>query len=161
MTENPIKLGTRGSPLALAQAHETRGLLMAAHGLPENAVEITVINTTGDKVQDRPLAEIGGKGLFTKELEDALLDGRIDIAVHSMKDVANQQVDSLTLDGVLPREDVRDGFISPTHGSIADLPHGAVVGSSSIRRRAQLLAMRPDLQMVEFRGNVQTRLGKG
>lgn len=156
----PIKLGTRGSPLALAQANETRDCLIKAHGLEPGAVEIIVIKTMGDKVQDRPLSEIGGKGLFTKEIEEALLDGRIDIAVHSMKDVANVQPDGLVLDRVLPREDVRDGFLSHAHASIADLPEGAVVGSSSIRRRAQLLRVRPDLKLVEFRGNVQTRLGK-
>ncbi len=158
--DSPLKIGTRGSPLALAQAHETRARLMAAHNLPEQAFSITVIQTTGDAVQDRPLSEIGGKGLFTKEIEQALLDGRIDIAVHSMKDVATVLPDALIIDCTLPREDVRDAFISPKYGAIADLPDGAVVGTSSLRRRAQLLAMRPDLKLVEFRGNVQTRLRK-
>jgi len=158
--DTPLKLGTRGSPLALAQAHETRDLLIKAHDLAPHAIAIEVISTTGDQVQDRPLSEIGGKGLFTKEIEDALLDGRIDIAVHSMKDVANAQPDGLVLDGVLEREDVRDGFISEQFGSIEDLPQGATVGSSSIRRRAQLVRTRPDLKLVEFRGNVQTRLAK-
>jgi len=158
--DSPLKIGTRGSPLALAQAHETRSRLMQAHGLPEGAFTIEVIQTTGDAVQDRPLSEIGGKGLFTKEIERALLDGRIDIAVHSMKDVATVLPEDLIIDCVLPREDVRDAFISRKYNSIADLPEGVTVGTSSLRRRAQLLAMRPDLKLVEFRGNVQTRLKK-
>ncbi|MCW3783509.1 MULTISPECIES: hydroxymethylbilane synthase [Albidovulum] len=156
----PLKIGTRGSPLALAQAFETRTRLMAAHGLPEDACEIVIIKTTGDRVLDRPLKEIGGKGLFTKEIEEALLAGDIDIAVHSMKDMPVAQPDGLTLDCYLPREDVRDAFVSPSAGSLADLPEGAVVGSSSLRRRAQLANRRPDLRIVEFRGNVQTRLKK-
>ncbi|RED18666.1 hydroxymethylbilane synthase [Pontivivens insulae] len=158
--DRPLKIGTRGSPLALAQAHETRRRLMDAHDMPEEAFAITVITTTGDAVQDRPLSEIGGKGLFTKEIEAALMDGRIDLAVHSTKDVANTLPDGLVLSTYLPREDVRDSFISRKHASIADLPQGAVVGCSSIRRRAQLLALRPDVSFVEFRGNVQTRLRK-
>jgi len=158
--DSPLKIGTRGSPLALAQAHETRSRLMAAHGLPEAAFTIAVIQTTGDAVQDRPLSEIGGKGLFTKEIERALLDGRIDIAVHSMKDVATALPEGLIIDCALPREDVRDAFISLKYNNISELPKGAVVGTSSLRRRAQLLAMRPDLKLVEFRGNVQTRLKK-
>lgn len=157
---SPLKIGTRGSPLALAQAFETRARLMAAHGLDEDACEIVIIKTTGDRVQDRPLKEIGGKGLFTKEIEEALLEGRIDIAVHSMKDMPVQQPAGLILDCYLPREDVRDAFVSTTHGRIADLPEGAVVGTSSLRRRAQLRHRRPDLRVVEFRGNVQTRLRK-
>lgn len=157
---NTLKIGTRGSPLALAQAVETRDLLMAAHDMPEEAFEIKVIQTTGDAVQDRPLSEIGGKGLFTKEIQAELLSGGIDIAVHSMKDVANFLPDGLVLSTVLKREDVRDAFISLKYKSIDELPRGATVGSSSIRRRAQLASMRPDLQMVEFRGNVQTRLRK-
>ncbi len=158
--DSPLKIGTRGSPLALAQAHETRSRLMQAHGLPEGAFTVEVIQTTGDAVQDRPLSEIGGKGLFTKEIERALLDGRIDIAVHSMKDVATALPEGLVIDCTLPREDVRDAFISLKYKSISELPEGAVVGTSSLRRRAQLLAMRPDLTLVEFRGNVQTRLKK-
>lgn len=165
MTQNPtptrpLKIGTRGSALALAQAHETRDRLMAAHGLPQDAFEIVVIKTTGDRVLDRPLKEIGGKGLFTREIEDALSSGGIDIAVHSMKDMPVEQPDGLLIDCYLPREDVRDAFISPHFASIADIPQGAVVGSSSLRRRAQLAFVRPDLQLVEFRGNVQTRLKK-
>ncbi len=156
----PLKIGTRGSPLALAQAYETRSRLMAAHGLEEAAFEIVVIKTTGDKVLDRPLKEIGGKGLFTLEIEEAMLAGDIDIAVHSMKDMPVEQPHGLVLDTYLPREDVRDAFVSTSVGRLADLPEGAVVGSSSLRRRAQLANRRPDLQLVEFRGNVQTRLKK-
>nr|WP_235829680.1 hydroxymethylbilane synthase [Frigidibacter oleivorans] len=156
----PLKIGTRGSPLALAQAFETRRRLMAAHGLPEDAFEIVVIKTTGDRVLDRPLKELGGKGLFTKEIEDQLLAGQIDIAVHSMKDMPVAQPGGLVIDCFLPREDVRDAFVSPHAARIADLPPGAVVGTSSLRRRAQLAHRRPDLRLVEFRGNVQTRLRK-
>ena len=158
--ETPLKIGTRGSPLALAQAHETRDRLMAAHDLPEAAFEVVVIKTTGDQVQDRALAEIGGKGLFTKEIEEALLAGRIDIAVHSMKDMPTVLPDGLGISCLLPREDVRDAFVSQRHAAIGELPEGAVVGTSSLRRRAQLLNRRPDLGVVEFRGNVQTRLRK-
>lgn len=156
----PLKIGTRGSALALAQAHETRDRLMAAHGLTADAFQIVVIKTTGDRILDRPLKEIGGKGLFTREIEEALTQGEIDIAVHSMKDMPTLQPDGLVIDCLLPREDVRDAFVSPHHASIADLPQGAVVGSSSLRRRAQLAHRRPDLKLVEFRGNVQTRLKK-
>lgn len=156
----PFRIGTRGSPLALAQAHETRDRLAAAHGLPPEAFEIVVIKVTGDQVQDKALREIGGKGLFTREIEEALLSGAIDIAVHSMKDMPTVQPDGLILDCYLPREDVRDAFVSPTAAGLADLPQGATVGSSSLRRRAQLKLRRPDLQVVEFRGNVQTRMRK-
>lgn len=156
----PLKIGTRGSMLALAQAYETRSRLAVAHGLPENAFEIVVIKTTGDRITDRPLKEIGGKGLFTREIEDALTDGQIDIAVHSMKDMPTLQPDDLVIDCLLPREDVRDAFVSPQFDSIAAIPAGAVVGTSSLRRRAQLAHRRPDLTIVEFRGNVQTRLRK-
>ncbi|WP_374421898.1 hydroxymethylbilane synthase [Paracoccus sp. (in: a-proteobacteria)] len=158
--QNPLRIGTRGSALALAQAHETRDRLMAAHGLSADAFEIVVIKTTGDRVLDRPLKEIGGKGLFTREIEDALSAGEIDIAVHSMKDMPTIQPEGLVIDCYLPREDVRDAFVSPHFASISELPQGAVVGSSSLRRRAQLAARRPDLELVEFRGNVQTRLKK-
>lgn len=160
--DRPLKIGTRGSPLALAQAHETRDRLMAAHGLPESAFEIVVIKVTGDQILDRPLKEIGGKGLFTREIEEALLAGEIDIAVHSSKDMPTVQPEGLALDVFLPREDVRDAFVAPEGGPsrLADLPQGATVGTSSLRRRAQLLARRPDLRVVEFRGNVQTRLRK-
>jgi hydroxymethylbilane synthase len=156
----PLKIGTRGSPLALWQAHETRRCLMAAHALPEAAFEIVIIKVTGDQILDKPLKEIGGKGLFTREIEEALLDGGIDIAVHSMKDMPTVQPDGLVLDCYLPREDVRDAFVSPSVGGLAELPQGATVGSSSLRRRAQLALRRPDLRLVEFRGNVQTRMRK-
>ena len=158
--DRPLRIGTRGSPLALAQAQETRARLMAAHDLPQAAFEIVVIKVTGDQVLDRALKEIGGKGLFTREIEEALLDGGIDIAVHSMKDMPVLQPEGLVLDCYLPREDVRDAFVAPGVARLADLPAGAVVGSSSLRRRAQLKHRRPDLELVEFRGNVQTRLKK-
>ncbi|MES2968772.1 MAG: hydroxymethylbilane synthase [Pseudomonadota bacterium] len=156
----PLKIGTRGSPLALWQAHEVRRCLMAAHALPQEAFQIVVIKVTGDQVLDKPLKEIGGKGLFTREIEEALSDGGIDIAVHSMKDMPVLQPDGLVLDCYLAREDVRDAFVSPDVARLADLPQGAVVGSSSLRRRAQLTLRRPDLRLVEFRGNVQTRMKK-
>ncbi len=157
---SPLKIGTRGSPLALAQAYETRRRLAVAFDLPEEAFVIKVIKTTGDKILDRPLKEIGGKGLFTREIEDDMLSGAIDIAVHSMKDMPVLQPEGLVLDTYLPREDVRDAFVSAGHNRLEDLPSGAVVGTSSLRRRAQLLNFRPDLNVVEFRGNVQTRLKK-
>lgn len=157
---HPFKIGTRGSPLALWQAHEVRRCLMAAYALPEAAFEIVVIKVTGDQILDKALKEIGGKGLFTREIEEALLDGGIDIAVHSMKDMPTVQPAGLILDCYLPREDVRDGFVSPVVAGLMDLPQGATVGSSSLRRRAQLAHRRPDLKLVEFRGNVQTRMKK-
>ena len=159
-TAQPFKIGTRGSPLALWQAHEVRRSLMAAFSQPLEAFEIVVIKVTGDLVQDRALKEIGGKGLFTREIEDALAAGHIDIAVHSMKDMPVLQPSGLLLNCYLPRADVRDGFVSHVAQNIADLPQGAVVGSSSLRRRAQLAHRRPDLHLVEFRGNVQTRMRK-
>jgi hydroxymethylbilane synthase len=155
-----LRIGTRGSPLALVQAHETRDRLVAAHGLNPADIEIVVISVTGDQIRDRPLAEIGGKGLFTKEIEEALLAGNIHMAVHSMKDLPAVLPDGLVIAAVLPREDARDAFLSLTANSIAELPVGAKVGSSSVRRTAQLLRMRPDLKTVLFRGNVQTRLRK-
>jgi hydroxymethylbilane synthase len=160
----PLRIGTRGSPLALAQARETRARLMAAFDLPEGAFEIVVIKTTGDDRSlidaDVALKTLGGKGLFTKEIEEDMLSGKIDIAVHSMKDMPVLQPEGLMLDCYLPREDVRDAFVALEHGSLADLPTGAKVGSSSLRRRAQLKVRRPDLEVVEFRGNVQTRMKK-
>lgn len=158
----PIKIGTRGSPLALAQAHETRDRLRAAHPAlaADDAIEIIVIKTTGDMVLDRALAEVGGKGLFTKEIDEAMLDGRIDLAVHSMKDVPTWLPDGIDLPCILPREDVRDVFISPKAKSLADLPAGAVVGTASLRRQALVLAKYPHLKVETFRGNVQTRLKK-
>ncbi|MEM9358696.1 MAG: hydroxymethylbilane synthase [Pseudomonadota bacterium] len=155
-----FRIGTRGSPLALAQAHETRDRLAEAHDLPRAAFEIVVIKTTGDQVQDRPLKEIGGKGLFTREIEEDLLAERIDIAVHSMKDMPVEQPTGLLLDTYLPREDPRDAFISASATSITDLPEATTVGTSSLRRKAQVLNRRPDLKVVEFRGNVQTRMRK-
>ena len=163
MSANPLlKLGTRGSPLALAQAAEVRRRLAAAHPelAPEGAVETVVIRTTGDRVQDRTLAEIGGKGLFTKEIEEALADGRIDAAVHSMKDVPTWLPDGMTIAVVLPREDPRDALFSDGAESLAALPAGALVGTASLRRQAQVLAARPDLTVVPIRGNVDTRLRK-
>ena len=133
---------------------------MAAFDLPEAAFEIVVIKVTGDQIQDRALKDIGGKGLFTREIEEALLEGGIDIAVHSMKDMPTRQPEGLLLDCYLEREDVRDAFVSPDVKSLGDLPQGATVGSSSLRRRAQLALRRPDLKLVEFRGNVQTRMRK-
>ncbi|MDK3018731.1 hydroxymethylbilane synthase [Pseudodonghicola flavimaris] len=160
----PLRIGTRGSPLALAQAHETRDRLAAAFDLPQAAFEIVVIKTTGDDAaliaRDTALKTLGGKGLFTKEIEEQLIAGGIDIAVHSMKDMPVAQPEGLLLDCYLPREDVRDAFVSPGLRGWADLPQGAVAGTSSLRRRAQLLNRRPDLRVVEFRGNVQTRLKK-
>lgn len=156
----PLRIGTRGSPLALWQAHEVRRSLMAAFDLAEAAFEVVVIKVTGDMIQDRALKEIGGKGLFTREIEEALLDGTIDIAVHSMKDMPTLQPAGLLLDCYLPREDVRDAFVSPSVAALGALPQGAVVGSSSLRRRSQLALRRPDLTLVEFRGNVQTRMRK-
>ena len=160
----PLRLGTRGSPLALAQAHETRDRLAAAFGLPASAFEIVVIRTTGDNHAminaDKPLKDIGGKGLFTREIEEALLAGTIDLAVHSMKDMPVHQPEGLVIDCYLPREDVRDAFVCPGFARLADLPDGARVGTSSLRRRAQVLAAYPGLDVVQFRGNVQTRLRK-
>ncbi len=158
--ENPMRIGTRGSPLAMAQAYETRARLAAAFEIPQAAFEIVVIKVTGDVIQDRPLKDIGGKGLFTREIEEDLLAGKIDIAVHSMKDMPTIQPGGLLLDTYLPREDPRDAFVAPTLSALDQLAEGAVVGTSSLRRRAQLLHQRPDLQVVEFRGNVQTRLKK-
>ncbi len=160
MQTTVFRIGTRGSALALAQAHETRARLMAAHGLPEEAFAIVVISTSGDRIQDRPLSEAGGKGLFTKEIEEALLDGRIDIAVHSSKDMPTLLPEGLELAAFLPREDPRDAFIGGKAAQLRDLPDGAVVGSSSLRRQALIRRLRPDLQVVMFRGNVQTRLRK-
>lgn len=160
MQSTPIRIGTRGSPLALAQAHEVRRRLMTAHGLAEAAFEIRIFKTTGDRIQDRPLAEVGGKGLFTKELEDALIADEIDLAVHSMKDMQTLLPAGLVLGATLPREDARDAFISLKYRSLDEMPRGAVVGTSSLRRQAQVMSIRPDLEVVQFRGNVETRLKK-
>jgi hydroxymethylbilane synthase len=153
-----LKIGTRGSPLARVQAETVARRLEA--DTPGLTTELVVIKTTGDHVLDRPLSEIGGKGLFTKEIEEALFDGTIDLAVHSLKDVATVLPDGLELAAILPREDVRDALIAGDYTRLAELPAGAVVGSASLRRRAQLLAMRPDLEVVNLRGSVQTRLGR-
>ncbi len=155
-----IRIGTRGSVLALAQAEETRARLCATHDRPKDNFEICVISTAGDRIQDRPLSEVGGKGLFSKEIEAALASGEIDLAVHSTKDMASVLPDGLEISSYLPREDVRDAFLSPTAKTISDLPEGAIVGSSSLRRQALIKRLRPDIGVVMFRGNVQTRLAK-
>jgi hydroxymethylbilane synthase len=153
-----FKLGTRGSPLALAQANMTAAALTAAHGWAPGVAEIVIISTTGDRVQDRPLAEIGGKALWTKELDGALIGGRIDCGVHSMKDVETQLRDGIALAAMLPRADVRERLIGAA--SIDALPPGARVGTSSPRRAAQLRALRPDIVTEILRGNVATRMAK-
>ena len=159
MSDQPIlKLGTRRSPLALAQAEETRARLCAAHGWDSNMVELVPVVASGDKVTDRPLAEIGGKALWTKELDQWLADGSIDAAVHSLKDVETIRPESLHIAAILPRADKRDRLIGAA--SLDDLPEGAIVGTSAPRRAAQLLNLRPDCKVVTFRGNVATRLGK-
>lgn len=150
--------------MALTQANLVASHLRAAWGLHDDAAaegpEIIVIRTTGDRITDRPLADIGGKGLFAKELEEALFDGRIDVAVHSAKDLPSLLPDGLQIAATLPRADARDAFLSPKAATIGDLPRGSVIGTSSVRRQAQLLAKRPDLKIVMFRGNVDTRLAK-
>lgn len=155
-----IKIGTRGSDLALAQAHEVRDRLFESHGEDNLEVEIRVISTKGDRVQDRALSEIGGKGLFTEEIEQQLTSGEIDIAVHSTKDMPTLLPDGLELSCYLPREAPADAFISNKASSIETLPHGAVIGSASLRRQALIRRMRPDIKVVTFRGNVQSRLRK-
>lgn len=160
MQTKPFRIGTRGSPLALAQAHETRDRLIDAHGLTMEDFDIVVISTKGDRVVDRPLSEIGGKGLFTEEIEAQLADGRIDFAVHSSKDMPTVLPDGFELSAFLPRENVCDAFIGRTAKTIGELPKGAVVGSSSLRRQAMIRRMRPDVTVIPFRGNVQTRLRK-
>lgn len=160
MADGKLKIGTRGSKLALAQAYETRDKLIAAHNMTGDDIEIVVIKTTGDRIQDRALSEIGGKGLFTKEIEEALFDKSIDLAVHSMKDMPAILPSGLIMAGLLEREDPRDAFISSVAGSIEELPEGAKLGTSSVRRSAQVKRLRPDLEVVEFRGNVQTRMQK-
>lgn len=158
--QTKIRIGTRGSPLALRQTAEVRARLMAAHGLDEIVFETVVIKTRGDVILDRPLAEFGGKELFTKEIEEQLLDGRIDLAVHSTKDMPTVLPDGLAIGCFLPRGDVRDALISLKARTIAELPRGAVIGTSSLRRGAQIRHARPDLKTIDFRGNVQTRLRK-
>lgn len=155
-----LRIGTRGSPLALAQAHTVRDRLAAAHGCSADDIGIHVIKTTGDRILDRPLSEAGGKGLFTKEIEEALIANEIDIAVHSSKDMPTLLPDGLALVAYLEREDVRDVFISRTAAGIDDLRQGALVGSASLRRQALVKRLRPDLRVEVLRGNVQTRLRK-
>jgi hydroxymethylbilane synthase len=155
-----LRLGTRGSPLALAQAHMVRQALAAAHGFDPEQIAIEVIRTSGDRIQDRPLAEVGGKGLFTKEIEEALAAGTIDLAVHSSKDMPTALPPGLVLSAFMEREDPRDVFISRKAKSIADLPRGATVGTASLRRQAMVKRKRPDLTIVPLRGNVETRLRK-
>lgn len=160
MQTKPFRIGTRGSPLALAQAHETRNRLMLAHNLPEEMFEIVVLSTKGDRITDRSLSEIGGKGLFTEELEQQLSSGALDIAVHSSKDMPTKLPDGLYLSAFLPREDVRDAVIGRTAPTLQELPHGATVGSSSLRRQALIRRLRPDVNVITFRGLVDTRLRK-
>ncbi len=153
-----LTLGTRGSPLALAQARLTAVAIETAHGWPRGSVVIVPVRTSGDRIQDRPLAEVGGKSLWTKELDLALLAGETDCSVHSMKDVESDRPSALIIAALLPRADVRDRLIGA--GSLADLPQGAIVGTSSPRRAAQVRRLRPDLRTVSIRGNVATRLAK-
>lgn len=159
-TAPALRIGTRGSPLALAQAREVADRLSAAHGIEAGSIETVVIRTSGDRIQDRPLSEAGGKGLFTKEIEDALLAGTIDLAVHSMKDMPTVLPAGLEIAAILPREDVRDAFVSLRWASLDALPPGARVGTSSLRRGAQIRRRRPDIAIVPLRGNVGTRLRK-
>jgi len=155
-----LRLGTRGSPLALTQARMVRQALVEAHGFDAEQVEITVIRTSGDRIQDRPLSEAGGKGLFTKEIEEALIAGSIDFAVHSSKDMPTVLPDGLVLSAFMQREDPRDVFISRKAKSVAELPQGATIGTASLRRQAMMKRLRPDLVVVPLRGNVETRLRK-
>ncbi len=155
-----LRIGTRGSPLALVQARTVRSRLAAATGVNEDSIELVVIRTSGDIVQDRPLAEEGGKGLFTKEIEEALLERRVDIAVHSAKDMPTILPEGLILAACLEREDPRDVFISRKARTLAELPRGASLGTTSPRRQAIAKRIRPDLTIVPLRGNVETRLCK-
>ncbi|MSP84096.1 MAG: hydroxymethylbilane synthase [Alphaproteobacteria bacterium] len=159
MIDRVLRIGTRGSKLALIQAEEVRSRLVAA-GHPADAVAVVVISTTGDEIQDRTLAEIGGKGLFTKEIDEALLDGRIDLAVHSMKDLPTVLPAGTVIAAVLPREDPRDALIAGSARDLSALPRGAVVGTASLRRASQILMHRPDVMVRPLRGNVDTRLAK-
>jgi hydroxymethylbilane synthase len=159
-TEAVLRIGSRGSPLALAQASLVRARLAAAHGIAAERIELKVIRTTGDVIRDRPLAEVGGKGLFTKEIEEALLAGDVDLAVHSAKDMPTVLPAGLSIAAVLPREDPRDALISRKAQSLRELASGAVLGTASLRRQALVKRARPDLTVVNFRGNVETRLRK-
>ena len=158
MTQNELKIGTRGSQLALYQANWVKSELLRTH--PDLAVTLVKIKTTGDKIQDAPLAKIGGKGLFVKEIEEALLQKRIDLAVHSIKDVPTEFPEGLHLSAITKREDPRDVFISRDHTRLNDLPRGARIGTSSLRRQAQLLHFRNDFEIIPLRGNLDTRLKK-
>jgi hydroxymethylbilane synthase len=155
-----LRIGTRGSPLALAQATMVRVQLASAHGVAAEAFELKIIRTSGDVIQDRPLSEVGGKGLFTKEIEEALIAGEIDLAVHSAKDLPTLLPGGLAIVAALPREDPRDVFISRKAKSLRALADGATVGTASLRRQALVKRLRPDLKVVTFRGNVETRLRK-
>jgi hydroxymethylbilane synthase len=155
-----LRVGTRGSPLALAQANAVRERLAALHGFSPEQIKLEIIRTTGDMIRDRPLAQAGGKGLFTKEIEEALLTRRIDLAVHSAKDMPTVLPAGLAIAAVPPREDARDVFISPRAQTLRDLPRGATVGTASLRRQALVLRSRPDVAIVTLRGNVETRLRK-
>ena len=157
---NSLTIGTRGSPLALAQTHECAGKIAAAHGWPAEAITIRIIKTSGDMIVDRALSEAGGKGLFTKELDEAMLRGEIDLAVHSAKDLPTVLPGGLSVGGYLEREDPRDAFLSSRAKTLQALPQGAVLGTASLRRRALALRIRPDLNIVLLRGNVETRLRK-
>ena len=158
MQSTALRIGTRGSPLALAQAEEVRRRLADRGLAPLDEITIVPIRTTGDRIVDRPLAEAGGKGLFTKEIDEALLAGRVDMAVHSSKDMPTVLPDGLMIAACLPRADVRDAFISAKAARLADLQHGAILGTASLRRSALALRARPDLRIVNVRGNVETRL---
>lgn len=160
MSTDILRIGTRGSPLALAQTRQVQALLAAALAVSAEALPIEIIRTTGDMIQDRPLSESGGKGLFTKELDAALAEGRIDLAVHSSKDLPTHLPPEIAIAGFLPREDVRDAWIGRGGARLADLPKGAVVGTASLRRGAQLRRLRPDVSVTLLRGNVETRLRK-
>lgn len=160
MSDPFLRLGTRGSPLAMAQAHEARARLATAHGVDPGRIEIVEIKVMGDQIQDRALAQAGGKGLFTRELDQALIDGAIDFAVHSAKDVPTFLPDEIDVVGYLPREDARDVFIGANGVAFSALAPGAVIGSASLRRQAMIRRARPDLKIGLLRGNVQTRLRK-
>lgn len=160
MQFSKLRIGSRGSPLALEQAFEVRNRLVEEYKISERRIEIQIIKTSGDAIQEKSLREFGGKGLFTKEIEAALLNREIDLAVHSMKDMPTALPQGLEIPCILPRADVRDAFLSLRADSISDLGEGAVVGTSSLRRQAQVKKFRPDVEVVTFRGNVQTRLEK-
>jgi hydroxymethylbilane synthase len=157
---NPFRIGARGSPLSVAQTRRVQAMLARTAGLSPDEFPIHTMTTTGDRIQDRTLLEAGGKGLFTKELDDALLDGRIDLGVHSLKDLPTKLPDGIVLACVPEREDPRDALIAKTTSRLEDLPAGAVLGTASLRRQAQALHLRPDLHIVTLRGNVDTRIAK-